>query len=219
MKESRTAVRVTPRGRIAHWSREQLDKLSTLELRALLANAERLNETEVAALCTEILSARPRGFAVVRRERQPGEARKLVTRTRAFEIHGVSLRNRLWSCGGIRTDGAVLLTLRSEETQKAGALSTSLLWAPNVAASHPWSDTPAGQERLEHCRIAIERGAAQGLMTYSKLTPGAAAEAAPPRGGDRVDAENVLELRVEMRGEEYWASWTPARRVVVNTFE
>ena len=52
MKEN---IRVLPRGRISQWSREQLDKLSTPELRALLVNAERLKETEVAALCTEIL--------------------------------------------------------------------------------------------------------------------------------------------------------------------
>jgi hypothetical protein len=52
--------RVLPRGRIAKWSREQLDKLSTLELRALLANAERLNESEIAALCQELISSRRR---------------------------------------------------------------------------------------------------------------------------------------------------------------
>ena len=46
---------------------QRIDKLSTPELRALLVNAERLKETEVAALCTEILDARPRGHAPARR--------------------------------------------------------------------------------------------------------------------------------------------------------
>jgi len=52
---------ILPRGRVAQWSRERLDKLTTLELRALLANAERLQESDVAALCREVLAARPRG--------------------------------------------------------------------------------------------------------------------------------------------------------------
>src|SRR5882724_1951628 len=101
MKEPRN-TQMMPRGRVAKWSKEQLDKLNTLELRALLANAERLNEPDVAALCTEILDARP-----------------LVSRGKAFEMHGISPRNRVWSMGGIRTDGAVVLTVRAEEVQKA----------------------------------------------------------------------------------------------------
>jgi hypothetical protein len=35
--------------------------LSTDDLKALIANAERLQEPEVAALCREVLAARPRG--------------------------------------------------------------------------------------------------------------------------------------------------------------
>jgi hypothetical protein len=60
---------IVGRGRVAKWTREQLDRLSTPELRALLENAERLNEREVAALCKELLDARPRGRAPVRRKR------------------------------------------------------------------------------------------------------------------------------------------------------
>jgi hypothetical protein len=61
--------RILPRGRVALWTREQLDKLTTLELRTLLANATRLNETDVAALCNEILSSRPNGHARTRRRK------------------------------------------------------------------------------------------------------------------------------------------------------
>jgi hypothetical protein len=50
-----------PRGRIAKWSREQLERLSRDELRALLDNARALKETEVALLCEEILRSRGRG--------------------------------------------------------------------------------------------------------------------------------------------------------------
>ena len=59
--KDRVDARLLPRGRVAKWSREQIDKLSTLELRALLVNAERLKETEVAALCNELLDSRPHG--------------------------------------------------------------------------------------------------------------------------------------------------------------
>jgi hypothetical protein len=62
-------VRILPRGRIAKWSKEQLDALSTPELRVLLDNAQRLKEIEIAALCDEILDARPRGRAPAPRKK------------------------------------------------------------------------------------------------------------------------------------------------------
>jgi hypothetical protein len=55
------------RGRVAKWNKEQIDKLSTPELRVLLENAERLKEPEVAALCNELLDSRPRGRAPKKR--------------------------------------------------------------------------------------------------------------------------------------------------------
>jgi hypothetical protein len=188
-------MRILARGRVAKWSKEQIDKLSTLELRALLVNAERLKEAEVAALCNELLDARPRGRPPVRRERQPGLARRLVSRRKAFEMHGISARSRVWSRGGIRGDGAVVLAVPADEMQKADGANRCLLWAPNIGDSRPWSDTAAGKERLEHCRLALERGAAEGLLIY----------------GERVDGENVLALRVEKRDEEYWATCTSAK--------
>ena len=218
MKELRQE-RIATRGRVAKWSREQIDKLSTPELRALLANAERLKEPEVAALCNELLNARPRGHVVVRRHRLPGEARRLVTRNKAFEMHGVTLRNRIWSRGGVRSDGAVVLTIRAEEVQKAESGSSCILWGPNNGESRPWSDKPGGKERLEHCRIALERGAAEGLLTYGKHAAAGADNKDNGTSADRVDAEHVLNLRVEKRGEEYWATWTESKRVLVNTFE
>src|SRR2546422_9125441 len=99
MKDARAAP-ILPRGRVAKWSKEQIDKLTTLELRALLANAERLKETEVVALCNELLHARPRGHALVRRPRQAGEARRPGTPGKAFGGKGGRLRQRGWSCGG-----------------------------------------------------------------------------------------------------------------------
>ena len=62
---------VLPRGRIATWEKAQLEKLSTLELRTLLENAERLNEPEVAALCRELLDARRRARRAAKPAVQP----------------------------------------------------------------------------------------------------------------------------------------------------
>jgi len=208
-------MNIVGRGRVAKWSKEKIDKLTTPELRALLENAMRLKEPEVAALCNELLDARPRGRAPVRRDKHSGSGRRLVSRNKAFELRGISPASRIWSRGGIRADGAVILAVRAEEVQKANGASSYLLWAPNVEASRPWSDSLGGKERLEHCRIALERGAAEGLLTYSKR----AAAGAPPKDNgtsppDLIDADTVLELRVEKRGEEYWATCTAERRVV-----
>lgn len=71
-------MQILARGRIAQWSKERINTLSTPELRQLLANATRLNETEIATLCDELLGARPRGHAVVRRQKPKGKARGLV---------------------------------------------------------------------------------------------------------------------------------------------
>jgi hypothetical protein len=52
---------------VAKWGKEQIDRLSTLEVRQLLANAERLQETEIAAICNALLDERPRGRPPVRK--------------------------------------------------------------------------------------------------------------------------------------------------------
>jgi hypothetical protein len=48
------------RGRAALWTKDKIELLSTPDLRNLHANAERLLETEIAALCIEVLATRPR---------------------------------------------------------------------------------------------------------------------------------------------------------------
>jgi len=63
------------------WSLERIELLSTPEVRALHANAERLEKTDIATLCVQVLTARPRGMppqpsskpAVKRKKRKPKE--------------------------------------------------------------------------------------------------------------------------------------------------
>ena len=209
---------VIERGRVATWSKERIAKLTTLELRALLVNALRLQEAEVAALCNQLLDARPRGRAPVRRDKHSGEGLRLITRGKAFEKHGVIPANRVWSRGGVRADGSVVLAIRADEVQKTEGMESYLLWAPNVRNSHPWSDTPGGKERLEHCRIALERGVAAGLLIYGKPVAGVPAKS-NGTGSDCVDAGRVLSLSIEKRGKEYWASCAPQKRVTLVTHQ
>lgn len=195
------------RPRVAMWTKEKISTLTTPEVRQLHANAERLLETEIAALCDEVLDARPRGHAPVRRPRRKGEVRRLVSRNKALGMRGVTLRNRFWSRGGVRpSDGAVVMALWAGDVQRAGSVSSCLLWAPNVGGARPWSDSPGGAERLEQCRQALARGEAEGLLVYGERLEGTLPEE-KALSVEGADAENVLALRVEQRAEEYWATW------------
>ena len=49
------------RARVEAWTRDRIESLSTLEVRQLGANATRLAETELAALCDEAPDPRPSG--------------------------------------------------------------------------------------------------------------------------------------------------------------
>ena len=195
------------RPRVAMWTREKISTLTTPEVRQLRVNAARLLETEIAVLCDEVLGARPRGLAPVRRAMRKGEGRRLVSRSAALGMRGVSLHNRFWSRGGVRpSDGAVVMTLWAEDVRKEDGACSYLLWAPNVNGSRPWSDKPGGRERLEHCQRAMARGGAEGLLVYGERLDGSLPED-KARNVDGVDPNLVLSLRIEMRAQEYWATW------------
>jgi hypothetical protein len=198
-------------GRAALWTRERLQQLDRQELKQLRDNAERLAETELAALCAEVLKELPaRGRigsgAVSRRKPQA----RLISRTKAFEAQGVWLQDVRTSWSGVRkSDGAVVFALWAHaiESQQGGC--GCLLWAPNLDGGRPWSDSAAGRERLEHCRTALARGGAEGLLVQGESLEGRLPE-------DRartvlgIDPQTVVRFRVERRGEEYWAAWGSA---------
>jgi hypothetical protein len=114
-------------------------------------------------------------------------------------------------------DGVVVLAIPFEELQKSETGHSTLLWAPNVNGSHPWAEKPGGLERLEHCRAALERGSAEGILVYAKTEDAAPGE--KPAIADGVDADNVLNLKIEKRGEEYWATWADIRRTTVTNMK
>jgi hypothetical protein len=122
----------------------------------------------------------------------------------------VTLR-ALSSWGGVRaSDGTVVLSLWKDAIQNDHGLCSYLLWAPNEQGSRPWSDKPAGKERLEHCRQACARGSGEALLVYGEACDGHIPE-------DKVkiiagaDATIVLNVGVVLRGREFWAVWGARR--------
>jgi hypothetical protein len=190
------------------WTIEKVRALSQPEVRQLLANAERLEQPDVAAMCAEVISNRPgREAPQATTSRRPrNDRRRLVPRSLAFGMRGATLANQYWSRGGLTRTGDVVFALWADDVRNDRAGSSCLLWAPNTAGGRPWSDSPGGRERLEHCKRALERGAAHGLLVYGTRLPGVLPEdrAATIEGAD---ADGILALKVEKRGMEFWACW------------
>lgn len=183
--------------------------MSVRDIKQLRENAERLRESEVVALCSEALrGASPRGRSRAgSKTSSRTKARRLIARARAFEARGVWLQDRSASWSGVRkSDGAVVMALWADAIESAEGGCRYLLWAPNIDGSHPWSDQPAGRERLEHCKLALTKGQAEGLLVYGeRLTGHIPEEKAYAVHG--VDPETVVHFQVEQRGTEYWAHW------------
>jgi hypothetical protein len=68
------------RSRVALWTREKIESLSTLEVRQLHDNALRLAEPEIATLCDAVLSSRRGRKAVA-----AGPAKRTATRATAAQ--------------------------------------------------------------------------------------------------------------------------------------
>ncbi len=191
------------------WTLERIAKLSERDIRQLRENAERLNEPAIAALCSEALGNAPPGTGL-RAGSKPGsgiKAHRLIARRRAFEARGVWLQDPRTSWSGLRKpNGDVVIALWADAIESAQGACRYLLWAPNVDGSRPWSDQPAGQERLEHCKRAMALGRAEGLLVYGERCTGHIPEdkAYSVFG---VDSEVVVTFQVEMRGAEFWAIW------------
>ena len=190
--------------RAAEWTAERLSRMTAQEIKQLRENAERLNETALVELCGEALAGK-------RSSKKPARARTharhLVARVRAFEARGVYLTAARTSWGGVRkSDGTVVLALWAANVVSRDGSCRYLLWAPNTDGARPWSDSAGGVERLAHCRAAIERGNAEGLLVYGDALEGYLPEdkAHAILGAD---AEVGIALEVEQVGSEYWAVW------------
>jgi hypothetical protein len=186
------------------WTRERIERLTKLEMEQLRDNAERLGEASVAELCVELLKHARSAAGKAKAAKTP--QRRLISRVKAFEARGVSLQDVRKSWGGVRrSDGRVVLTMWKDAVATDNGSSSYLLWAPNVDGKRPWSDMPAGKERIEHCILAVASGA-EGLLVYGESLDGHLPEE-KARAIHGADADMVLVIKVEKRGEEYWATW------------
>lgn len=118
-----------------------------------------------------------------------------LPRANAFAARGVTLRypDRSWS-GVSARDGAVVLAMRTVDVHVDDNGSSCLLWARLM----DWVHGPSKQERLEHCRLAMLRGTAEGLLDYGEAAG--------------VNPDEAVSLRVIRIGGEYWAKWGSATR-------
>ena len=188
------------------WNAQSVASLSVEEVRQLRRNALRLGAAEVAGLCDTALAAQgaqPSSAAPSAREPESG----LIPRRSAFAMHGVHLNAGMSSWGGVRQlDGVVVIALWADDVRSESGGCSYLLWAPNQAGSRPWSDMPGGRERLEHCKLAVGKGGAEGFLVHGVRLDGVLPEqrARSVRGANPAV---VLRFQVVQRGEEYWAVW------------
>lgn len=188
------------------WTSERVARLARRDLTQLRENAAGLGDAKVVALCDQALLSAPVDPKQDLARKLKATGVRLVSRRAAFETRGVTLR-ALSSWGGIRaSDGTVVLSIWKDGIQSETGLCSYLLWAPNRKGSRPWSDKPAGEERLEHCRLACGRGSAEALLVYGEAMEGHIPEdkASTILGADAV---LVLQVGVVRREQEYWAVW------------
>lgn len=188
------------------WTAERIAELSAQDIKQLRANAERLHEAELVALCAQALKSAHASHAGPGPKTPRSHARKLIARTRAFQARGVWLDDpKSW--GGVRkSDGTIVMALWADHIVSSQGECSYLLWRPNTGGGRPWSDTAAGKERLMHCRQAVDAGGAEGLLVYGQsLHDCLPQERAHTVYG--VDPDTVLAFNVELRGEDYWAVW------------
>jgi hypothetical protein len=181
-------------------------RLAKKEIEALRENAVRLGAEGIIVLCDEALKGPARRSARSRGSSPRTSARRLIPRNKAFEARGVMLVDPSSSWSGVRrSDGTVVMAMWADAVQASEGGCRYLLWGPNLEGSRPWTDKPAGKERLEHCKLALERGA-EGLLVYGVPLEGFLPEdkADSVRG---VDPETVLSFQVEKHGTEFWAVW------------
>ena len=193
--------------RTQEWTRERVEQLTKQDIEQLRANADRLGETAVVAVCDEALHARPKS-AGGRGAQTPRKATKrLISRTSAFQARGIYLPEIGNSWSGVRkADGMVVFSLWVRGIVSGPDGCSCLLWQPNLNGAQPWSDTEPGLRRLEHCKLALAQGAAEGLLVHGEALDGFLPEH-KARTVHGVDPEVVVNLTVQQRGEEYWAVW------------
>ena len=121
---------------------------------------------------------------------------------RAFEWRGVTLKFPSLSRSGVRgDDGMIVFAMPRARVRVDDWGSSCPLWIPSGAGPRGEMERPSGLERLQHCRLAMRHGLAEGFLLDADDAPETPSEA--------------LALRVIKAGDEYWAIWGATARARV----
>ena len=114
-----------------------------------------------------------------------------ASRARVFQRQGVTLTLPAHSRSGVRDhDGTVIFAMAAADVLSDDWGFSCLLWRPRGDA-----------ETLEHCRLAMRRGTAEGFLFYAD-------------GAQRDEA--LMSVRVMKAGFEYWARWGRGARAALS---
>ena len=109
-----------------------------------------------------------------------------ASRARYFQRQGVTLTFPAQSRSGVRDhDGTIVFAMAAADVLSDDWGYSCLLWRPGARG-------PGEHEMLEHCRLAVYRGVAEGFLLYAD---------------DANHDEGTLSLRIVRAGAEYWARW------------
>jgi len=123
----------------------------------------------------------------------------MLTRARAFYSQGVLLTFPARSRSGVRSDdGVVVFAMPASAVRIDEWGCVCPIWLPSDPAGEGSLDRAVSEEVLEHCRLAVRHGVAEGFLVYGDASLAHASE--------------VLALRVVKAGKEYWAKWGAAAR-------
>jgi hypothetical protein len=121
----------------------------------------------------------------------------MLTRARAFSSRGVLLRLPAHSRSGVRDDdGMVVFAMRAGAVRIDECGCMCPLWLPADGAGEDELVREISEELLEHCRLAVHHGLAEGFLLYGDASLARASE--------------LLALHVVKSGTEYWAKWGAA---------
>jgi hypothetical protein len=113
---------------------------------------------------------------------------------RAFEWRGVTLRYPARSRSGQRDeDGTVVFAMSQAQVRVSDWGCSCPLWLPAGAGAAREADAAVRRERLQHCKLALRLGVAEGFLLDAHDVPAVLRE--------------VLCLHVVKAGAEYWATW------------
>ena len=126
----------------------------------------------------------------------------MLTRARAFYSQGVLLTLPAHSRSGVRNeDGMVVFAMPATAVSMDACGCLCPLWLPADDAGEEGLHRAISDELLEHCRLAVRSGLAEGFLLHGDAALAHASE--------------LLALRVVKTGKAYWAKWGAAARAEV----